>query len=97
MKISRKVWIDDKVKWNILKKRDIYKKNRYQRSAYILFTTPHPNLLFEIIEAKQLNDWYSEATMVALCRNKCQALEVVETLIDTIYNKKTETYEELQQ
>lgn len=97
MKISRKVWIDDKVKWSILKKRDLYKKNRYKGSAYIVCTSPHPNLLFEIIEAKQLNNWYSEATMVALCLNKDKAIEVVEGLIDTIYNKKTETYEGLQQ
>jgi len=97
MKISRTVWIDDQVKWNVLRKREIYKKNRYNGKAYIVCTSPHPKLLFEIIEAKQLNDWYSESTMVALCKNRQRALEVVKSLIDTIYNEKTKTYEELQQ
>lgn len=97
MKISRTVWIDDKVKWSVLRKQDIYKKNRYKGRAYIVCTSPHPKLLFEIIEAKQLSDWYSTSTMVALCRNKQQALDIVENLINAIYNEKTKTYEELQQ
>ena len=97
MKISRTVWIDDKVKWNVLRKREIYKKNRYKGKAYIVCTSPHPKLLFEIIEAKQLSDWYSTSTMVALCQNRQQALEVVRNLIDAIYNEKTKTYEELKQ
>lgn len=97
MKISRTVWIDDKVKWNVLRKREICKKNRYKGKAYIVCTSPHPKLLFEIIEARQLNDWYEASTLIALCQNKHQALEVARKLIDTLYNEKTKTYEELQQ
>lgn len=97
MKISRTVWIDDKVKWNALRKRDLYKKNHYKGMAYIVCTSPHPKLLFEIIEARQLNDWYSTSTLIALCRSRQQALEVVRKLIDALYNEKSITYEELQQ
>lgn len=97
MKISRTVWIDDKVKWSPLRKRELYKKNRYKGKAYIVCTSPHPKLLFEIIEARQLNDWYSTSTLVALCQNKQQALEIVRKLINDLYNEKTKTYEELQQ
>lgn len=96
MKISRTVWIDDKLKWNGLRKWEIRKKNRYKGRAYIVCTSPHPKLLFEIIEARQLSEWYRTSTLIALCQNRQQALDIVTALINDLYNEKTKTYEELQ-
>lgn len=96
MKISKAVWIDDKIKWNRLRKWELCKKNRYKGSAYIVCTSPHPNLLFEVIETRHLSEWYRASTLIALCQNRQQALEIVVALINDLYNEKTKTYEELQ-
>ena len=96
MKISQTVWIDEKIKWSKLKKWELCKKNRYKGRVYIVCTSPHSNLLFEIIEARYLSEWYHEATLLGLCRDRQQAVEMVATLINDLYNEKTKTYEELQ-
>lgn len=95
MKISKQVWIDEKVKWDALKKIALLKRNEYKGQAYIICTSIHSNLLFEIIDARQLSSIYETCTVLAVCKNKGRAIEQVAILIDELYNKKTRTYEEL--
>ncbi len=95
MKISKKVWIDSHVKWNVLKKRELCKKNRYKGKAYIVCTSPHKHLLFEIVEARFLCQHYDDAILLAVCHSKKQAVMQVATLVDRLYNKQTIAYNEL--
>lgn len=95
MKISKKVWIASEMKWNVLRKREICRHNRYRGQAYIVCTSPHENLLFEIVEAGILSKHYENSTLLALCHSKKQAITQVATLVDALYNKQTVTYTEL--
>ena len=95
MKISKEVWIDKHIKWNILKRREIYKHNCYKGHAYLVCTSPHEHLLFAIIEASVLNEWYAQETLLAVCENKQQAITQVKMLVDALYNQKTLTYTQL--
>lgn len=94
MKISKQIWVDQSIKWNALVERKIIKKNQYKGHAYVVCTSPHPNLLFEIFEARMLSDRYDSSTLIALCHNKKKAVEMVTVLIDAIYNQKTKTYDD---
>lgn len=94
MKISKQIWVDEPIKWNALIKRKICKKNHYSGHAYIVCTSPHSHLLFEIFEAGRLNETYSTSTLIALCASKKSAVEVVTELIDMIYNQKNKTYDD---
>ena len=95
MKISKKVWIDNQIKWNVLRKREICRHNCYRGHAYIVCTSPHEHLLFEIIEARLLDAHYEASTLLALCHSKEQAVMQVATLVDRLYNKQTMTYTQL--
>ena len=95
MKISKQVWMDNQVKWNVLRKRELCRHNRYRGHAYIVCTSPQEHLLFEIIEARLLSEYYADATLLALCHSKKQAVMKVSTLVDALYNKQTMTYTQL--
>lgn len=95
MKISKEVWIDHEVKWNTLRKRELCKYNRYRGHAYIVCTSPHEHLLFEIVETRFLGKHYDNSVLLALCHSKKQAIMQVTTLVDVLYNKQTMTYTEL--
>ena len=97
MKISREIWIDGRVKWNALRKRSLRQYNRYKGHAYIVCTSPSQALLFEIIEARWVGSYYNEATVLALCETKEQALERVKTLVDALFNQQNITYTQLKQ
>lgn len=86
MKVSKKVWIDNKVKWNPLKKQTLCRDNKYKGRAYIVCSSPQPHLLFEIVNARFLNVYYKDSILIALCRNKKQAVDYVMKLIDLKYN-----------
>lgn len=87
MKISKEVWIDEKVKWNALRKRTLRKKNFYKGQAYMVCTSPSPELLFEIIEARYIGSRYNDCVVLAICKYKNQAVERVSILIDQLYNQ----------
>lgn len=95
MKISKKVWIDPKIKWNILRKKELCRHNRYRGHAYVVCTSPHQHLLFEIVETRFLSEQYTNATLLALCHTKSQAVKQVTELVDALYNKQTTTYTNL--
>lgn len=97
MKISREIWIDGRVKWNALRKRSLRQFNCYKGHAYIVCTSPSSSLLFEIVEAKWVGSYYSEATVLALCETKQQAIERVKTLVDALFNQQNLTYSQLKQ
>lgn len=95
MKMSKEVWIDEKVQWNVLRKRELCRHNRYKGHAYVVCTSPHEHLLFEIIETGRLGAFYESATVLALCHSKQQAVEHVAALVDALYNKQIITYTQL--
>lgn len=95
MKISKEIWIDEKVKWNALRKRTLNKKNFYKGQAYMVCTSPNPQLLFEIVEAKYIGSRYNGCVLLAVCKHKQQAIERVMILVDQLYNQKCKTYEAL--
>lgn len=91
MKISKRVWIDENVKWNSLRKRAVCKKYYYKGHAYFVCTSPHQNLLFEIVDSSMLSSWYKEETVLAICKTRQQAFEQVRVLVDALYNTQTLT------
>lgn len=84
--MSKKVWIDHKVKWNPKRKQLLCKQNRYKGHAYIVCSSPEPHLLFEIIDTRLLSSYYQNAVLFALCHTKTQAIEQIRQLIDLKYN-----------
>ena len=95
MKISKQVWIEDGIKWNKLRQRELSHKNRYRGFGYIVCTSPQEHLLFEIMETRFLNDYYQEATLLAICKSKKQAIMQVVQWVDAIYNVQTISYTQL--
>ena len=95
MKISKELWIDKQVKWNVLRKRELYKANRYKGHAYIVCTSPHKHLLFEIVEARFLSNDYAGCTVLALCHTRQQGFDQVRKWVDKIYNQQIITYTQL--
>lgn len=95
MKISKQVWIEDGIKWNKFRKMELSHKNRYRGFGYIVCTSPQEHLLFEIMEARFLNDYYQQATLLAICRSKQQAVRQVMHWVDALYNVQTITYTQL--
>lgn len=95
MKISKQIWIDHQVKWNVIRKRELCKHNCYKGHAYVVCTSPHDHLLFEIVEASFLSSHYDQATVLALCHSKQEAVMQIKRIIDAIYNQKTMTYTQL--
>lgn len=85
--MNKKVWIDHKVKWNPKRKQMLCMENKYKGRAYIVCSSPHQHLLFEIVNARFLNAYYEDSTLLALCRNKKQAIEQTMRLIDLKYNR----------
>lgn len=97
MKISKRVSIEDGVKWNVLIRRTLCKKNYYKSHAYFVCTSPQEKLLFEIVEARWLSSWYKDETVLAICKTRMQAVEEVRKLIDALYNTQTLVYANLQE
>lgn len=95
MKISKQIWIEDGIKWNSLRKRELCKRNRYKGHAYIVCTSPRDHLLFEIVEARLLNGYYQDAMVLALCMSKKQAVSEVTKWVDALYNQQIITYDQL--
>lgn len=95
MKISRLLWIDPNIKWNLLIKAKLLRKNAYEAGHYLVCTSSNPHLLFEIIRGNELNERYNKNTLLALCISKEQALERVTVIVDQIYNKQMITYNQL--
>ena len=95
MRISKRIAIQDGVKWNLMIKRTLHKKNRYKSHAYFVCSSPHEKLLFEIVESRWINEWYMEQTVFAICKTKQQAIEEVRKLVDLLYNTKELSYAEL--
>ena len=97
MRISKRIWIEKEIRWPHFIKQ-LLRKNQYnQVKAYVVCTSPHSALLFEIIETKYLNMYYAKSTVLAICKNKEQAIQQVERLVDALYNRQTITYTQLMQ
>lgn len=93
--MSKTIWVDDQIKWNVLRKRALCKFNQYKGHAYVVCTSPHEHLLFEIVEARFLSHHYAESTVLALCNSRQQAFLQVTQLVDALYNQQTITYSDL--
>lgn len=95
MKISKKIWVASSIKWNVFVKRALCKKQLFKGHAYIVCTSPQERLLFEIVEAMWLSDYYKEETVLAVCTTKEEAVEQIRVLIDSLYNVQSITYADL--
>lgn len=95
MKISKRISIQDGVKWNLLIKRTLCKKNCYKNHAYFVCSSPQEKLLFEIVESRWISSWYEAQTVFAICKTKKQAIEEVRQLVDALYNTKKLSYADL--
>lgn len=92
MKISKYLWIDEKVKWNSLRRMRLEKENTYKGRVYIICTSSYEGMLFEVVESQFLSSAYKECYVVGIVTSKKSAMHLVTRLIDCIYNKKTQTY-----
>ena len=95
MKISKYIWIDEKVKWNKWQLTKLRLSNKCDINGYIICTGSKPQWLFEILDSRQIKTQHKSCYVVAIVHSKKEAIAQVTTLIDAIYNQKTQDYESL--
>ncbi len=93
MKVSKTLWVEKGVHPNSV--RAIKRNKRSSQKLYIVCTSYHQGMLFDIIESQYISSKYDQSYMLAIARSKTKALEQVYQLVDTLYNEKTTTYEAL--
>ncbi|OON95622.1 MAG: hypothetical protein ATN36_08040 [Epulopiscium sp. Nele67-Bin005] len=95
MKISEHIYINKRIRWKSKLKLDITTGN-YPPKLYFLCTSPYHDKNFEIIQGKYMHEHYKSVYLVGIAKDKETLINNLVELIDLLYNKKTITYEMLQ-
>nr|WP_302596130.1 hypothetical protein [uncultured Cellulosilyticum sp.] len=95
MRISKYIWIDEKVKWNKWQTMRLKLYNKCSVDGYIICTGSKKQWLFEILEPHQIKQQHEKCYAVGIAHSKKAAVAQVAVLIDAIYNQKAQDYESL--
>lgn len=95
MKISKYIWIDEKVKWNRWQMMCLKLYNKCNLKGYIICTGSKKQWLFEILTPHQIKMQHKGCYVVGIAHSKEAAVKHIAERIDAIYNQKIQDYESL--
>lgn len=95
MRISKRLWVEEGVKWTPWKRNELIKRNKYRGNVYIVCSSPSKHWLFEIVESRHLSNRYEGCYILGITRTRETATQYIMNLIDAIYNKQIMSYEAL--
>ncbi|OOB80102.1 MAG: hypothetical protein BEN19_06715 [Epulopiscium sp. Nuni2H_MBin003] len=72
-------------------------KRHSKKRLYFLCTSPNNPYEFEIIKGRYLTKKYDQCYLLGLAQNKQTVVEYLIEIIDALYNKKTLSFEALQE
>ncbi|WP_054740600.1 hypothetical protein [Cellulosilyticum ruminicola] len=95
MRISKDLWIDEKVKWSRWQLMCLKLYNKCSINGYIICTGSKKQWLFEILRPHQIKEQHKECYVVGIAHSKEVATHHIVQRIDAIYNKQIQDYEGL--